>query len=171
MPQRDGQGHLQSGVGDVRDVAGDLLQRPVADDVVGADAGAGAGGSGESAQNAESSKAPSTSAWSWLEFFTADCAQRDTEYVRELRLATSRSLPHWLVLTVAEGFETRGPRYADRRTSAGGSCLLFTPSGRARQDAAQRGRSRSSSTLSASASAVRLRQPRSRSQPPAGESR
>ncbi len=38
LPQGSGQGDLNGDVGDARDVAGDLLQRPIADDVVGADA-------------------------------------------------------------------------------------------------------------------------------------
>ena len=38
VAQRRRQGDLQGGVGDARDVARDLFQRPIADDVVGADA-------------------------------------------------------------------------------------------------------------------------------------
>ena len=38
VAQGGGQGDLQGGVGDAGDVAGDLFQGPVADDVVGADA-------------------------------------------------------------------------------------------------------------------------------------
>src|SRR5262249_43367568 len=106
LAQGDPQGDADGGVGDGRQVAGDFFQRPVAQDVGGADAeqgpaagaAGGPGGGRKARRTAESASAASTSAWSsWASRAGGGAAPALRTPSSSSGWVASRSARNWLV--------------------------------------------------------------------------